>query len=221
MEIRAVEKIIRDNENLDYFYANIGNNFVQVPMAALFGAELPVNIIMPDDDLGEEEIEIGEFYACGVTGVYDQFIEGTLCHCGGRWYKTDLGWVYKEPYWYNDAFETVTLKKITGEDISFFTPVYIGSDGLAYKYTPIAGLQNKIIGITRSSALQGSEIIIVLDSGKVSGCAGLSKGEKYFANAVAALVTDAPTEGVSQQLGLAISETEFLVQIGVAIKITI
>ena len=101
MDIRAVDKIIRDSENLDYFYVHKGADFVQVPMAALFGAKWPVNIIFPDDELGEEEIEEGEFYACGVDGVYDQFIEGTACHLGGRWYKTETGWKYIEPYWYS------------------------------------------------------------------------------------------------------------------------
>lgn len=214
IEITAIRKLILDNPNLIYQYFNVEKEFVQVPVVASDSPLLPAGIVFPEDEPGE--LEVGWFFAVAVDGVYSNFIEGQECKAGGRWYKTPEGWEYKPHYWDN-PLETGYIKGIAGEVISFFTPVYIGADGKIYKYTAIAALQNKVVGIAKSSADQDAEIVIMLEGGKIKGCAGLSPGEKYYSNADAQIVLDIPENGVSHKLGLALSNTEFLVQLGPSI----
>jgi hypothetical protein len=98
------------------------------------------------------------------------------------------------------------LIKVAGENISSGMAIIIDTDDLVYKYNILnnnhAGLS---CGISKTSALLGSSLIIVLPENQLTEVgSGWGSGLSYFIGSNSLLTTISPTSGISKKIATGI-----------------
>jgi len=104
----------------------------------------------------------------------------------------------------------VAAQVTAGETINALQVVYIGVDGFVHvadNNNPLC--INTTFGIAMNTA-NATQPIMVCSAGSVNGFSGLVTTQNYWLGSAGSLVTTAPTSGISQLLGIAISTTEFM-----------
>lgn len=109
------------------------------------------------------------------------------------------------------------IVKDAGENINGGRAVVVQND-LVYLYNPNNPLHYaRIIGISKNSVLAGEKVNIVM-LGIVTNLAGLVEDVPYYAVLNGELSDTPLTSGINQIVGVALSETELLIQQRIPIK---
>lgn len=115
--------------------------------------------------------------------------------------------------------DTIGNNYTAGENIIIHRVVYMGTDGKVYVANSSDITQmNKIIGIAIENEVTDGSIPIVT-IGTIDGFTGLNVGSEYFVSSSGALTHIPPTTGFTQVMGVAVSTTEFLVNMQVPIGV--
>lgn len=99
-----------------------------------------------------------------------------------------------------------------------FKAVISTPTGCTYADNSIISHMSKVIGITSVSAAANSQITIY-SSGLLSGFSGLTANSPIFLSTNGDITQTIPTSGFLQKLGVAASDTEVIINVGVAIRL--
>lgn len=115
--------------------------------------------------------------------------------------------------------DTIGNNYIAGENLMLHRVVYINTDGKVYNAdSSDISQMNKIIGITVENEVTNG-IVPVVTIGTINGFTNLNIGNEYFISSSGALTNIPPTTGFTQIMGVAVSNTELLMNMQVPIGV--
>ena len=105
----------------------------------------------------------------------------------------------------------VTITANASEDLIAGDILYLTDTGTVAKASPQSS--HLIVGLAASNVAAGNKVNVAI-SGKVKGLSGLQTGQVYYLGEAGAVVSPTPTpDPGSIKIGIALSDSEFLVQI--------
>jgi hypothetical protein len=107
----------------------------------------------------------------------------------------------------------ITITATAGEDLKAGDALYISSSNTVKKADVTSNDRNAVAGFAASDAKAGQQINVII-GGKAKGFKKLQAGKRYYLGVGGTIVTNPTTNSKLVSVGIALSESELIIQIG-------